>query len=216
MMESRSMFTPSTASDDTNIPPKSSANSEVSQKKRVPLLSIPVTISVGLLIAAGYLGSRIVTAHRPVKATVVTVAPPVPINPRVAEPVSAKPSVQPDVKPVAVVETAPKSAPKTERPGPKPASVQPIQPVADDGVLPMITPQPHQRYIQVGALVAEAEATHRFVNRLRSENLDPHVAPGPTPVLMRVLIGPFESGDALKEKKAQLEAEGIDTFVREY
>ncbi len=33
---------------------------------------------------------------------------------------------------------------------------------------------------------------------------------------MRVLIGPFDNPDALNEKKAQLQTEGIDTFVREY
>jgi cell division septation protein DedD len=33
---------------------------------------------------------------------------------------------------------------------------------------------------------------------------------------MRVLIGPFDNRDALNEKKAQLEAERIDTFVRRY
>ena len=83
----------------------------------------------------------------------------------------------------------------------------------DDGI-PMITPHAGQRYIQVGAL--DQEATRRFVQHLRSENLDPHVAEGPKPQLMRVLIGPFDNRDALNEKKAQLETEGIDTFVREY
>jgi cell division septation protein DedD len=82
--------------------------------------------------------------------------------------------------------------------------------------LPMITPQSGQRYIQVGALDLSSDATHRFVRRLRGEKLDPHVAPGPRPGLTRVLIGPFDNIDALNEKKAQLETEGIDTFVRKY
>jgi cell division septation protein DedD len=78
----------------------------------------------------------------------------------------------------------------------------------------MITPQTGEHYIQVGAL--DQEATRRFVQRLRKEKLDPHVATGPTPELMRVLIGPFDNRDALNERKAQLELEGMATFVREY
>jgi cell division protein FtsN len=33
---------------------------------------------------------------------------------------------------------------------------------------------------------------------------------------MRVLIGPFDNLDALKQRKAQLQTEGFDTFVRAY
>ncbi len=78
----------------------------------------------------------------------------------------------------------------------------------------MIAPQKGERYIQVGAL--NEEATRRFIQRLRNEKMEPHVAPGPTPELMRVLIGPFDNRDALNEKKAQIETEGIKTFVRQY
>ena len=78
----------------------------------------------------------------------------------------------------------------------------------------MITPQTGERYIQVGAL--NPEATRRFVKRLRNENLEPHVAPGPKPELLRVLIGPFNDRDALTEEQNQLQAQGIDTFVRKY
>jgi cell division septation protein DedD len=66
----------------------------------------------------------------------------------------------------------------------------------------------------VGAL--NPKATQRLLARLRGEKLDPHVAPGPRPELLRVLIGPFDNRDALNERKAQLEAEGVDTFVRQY
>jgi cell division septation protein DedD len=96
----------------------------------------------------------------------------------------------------------------------KPAVVPPPD-HSDDG-LPMIEPHSGERYLQVGALDPDANDTRRFVARLRKEGLDPHVAQGPTPVLMRVLIGPFTKLDALNEKKAQIESEGIDTFVREY
>ena len=86
--------------------------------------------------------------------------------------------------------------------------------VTGDYGIPTITPHRGELYIQVGAL--NAEATRRLLARLRGEKLDPHVAPGPRPELLRVLIGPFDDRDALNERKAQLEAEGVDTFVRQY
>ncbi len=45
----------------------------------------------------------------------------------------------------------------------------------------MITPNPGQVFIQVGAL--DQEATRRFVQHLRADNLDPHVGPGQRPSL---------------------------------
>jgi len=158
------------------------------------------------LIAAIYLGARIVTAHKHAKPAVVSAAAPTPV----ATPTPVKASVN------AESPTAPQ----------KPGSPQPpneASPVAtparaaehdSDDAVPMITPHTGERYIQVGAL--DAEATRRFVQRLRGKNLEPHVAPGPKPELMRVLIGPFDNRDTLKEKKAQIESEGMESFVREY
>jgi len=88
--------------------------------------------------------------------------------------------------------------------------------VTPNDEIPSITPKAGERYIQVGALDLEMTATRRFVDRLRNEILEPHVAPGPKPDLMRVLIGPFDNPDALRTRQAQLQAEGIDTFVRQY
>jgi cell division septation protein DedD len=175
------------------------------QKKPLPLMWIPATLGLGLLIALVYLGARIVSAHQVPKATIAQ-----------AEPVISKPTVSaskaPDPGPAQVVAaTATVAAPPPDvKPEPPPVTSQ----EADDDGIPRITPLAGQRYIQIGAL--DPDATRRFVKRLRAESLEPHVAPGPSPVLLRVLIGPFDDRDALKEKKAQLEAEGIDTFVREY
>lgn len=164
-------------------------------RKRIPLASIPVTILIGLLIAALYLGGRILTARRvqrpPAAIHSATPAPP-PVQP-VAKAV-AQP-VQPDAKPASAV-TPPSNS--------------------GDDTLPLIEPHSGERYIQVGALNPDTKDTRQFVERLRREGFDPHVAEGPAPELMRVLIGPFTNDGALNEKKAQIESEGIDTFVREY
>jgi cell division septation protein DedD len=165
-------------------------------KKRIPLIWIPVTIGIGLLIAALYLGARIVTAHRSEQAAAraIPVPPPQPASVAVTQPVviAAPAELRPEIK-------AERSAPV----------------ISDDALaVPIITPHGGERYIQVGAL--NLRATRRFVADLRDRKLEPLVAPGPTPEIMRVLIGPFDDSEALNQRKAQLQTEGLDTFVREY
>ncbi len=173
--------------------PEAAPNTE-EHKQRIPLAWIPVTLGIGLLIAALYLRGRIVTAHPHAKPEVAHVETPVAAKAEVAKP-----------------ETVP--APETEV---APASVAQASPATADPTfgLPMITPQSGDLYIQIGAL--NVEATRRFVQRLRDEKREPHVAIGPTPEIMRVLIGPFDSPNKLIEELTRLHSEGIDTFVRRY
>lgn len=184
-------------------------------RKRIPLASIPVTILIGLLIAALYLGGRIFTARRVQKpAPAIHNAMPAMPHPAPVEAKAVSQPVQPEAKPVAPAAQALTPKPRVAEPEPA-RSVSPASNSSADG-LPMIQPHSGERYIQVGALDPDANDTRRFVERLRQEGMNPHVAQGPTPELMRVLIGPFANLDALNEKKAQIESEGIDTFVREY
>ena len=192
---------PSTASDNADTP-ETAPTEEYKQeehKKPIPLVWIPATIGVGLLIAAVYLGGRIVKGH--------PAAPP-----QVAHSATTLPAVKPSAQSTEgspVIQASPAPPPKSPEPQPEPLTA--VTP--DDGI-PMIVPQKGEMYIQVGAL--DQEATRRFVQRLRDEKLEPHVAVGPTPELMRVLIGPFDNRDTLNARKAQIESEGIDTFVRQY
>jgi cell division septation protein DedD len=201
-----SSASPSNASpsNDAPIPPEVAATPEEPQK-RIPLVWIPVTLGVGLLIAAIYLGGRIVTGHTAPKPAVVQVTAPIAAQPLAKSEVSevnqaaAPPAEQ---KPVAV------------EPLVEPLKAEPLTVVTPDDGIPMIAPQSGELFIQVGAL--DQEATRHFIQRLRSQGLEPHVAPGPKPELMRVLIGPFDNREALNEKKAQFDAERIDNFVRRY
>jgi cell division septation protein DedD len=154
----------------------------------MPLVWIPATLCVGLLIAAVYLGGRIVTAHSHPTKPVQTKVAAAPVAPAI---------------PAAIPSPAVQTPPKAEEP----------KLVADEQV-PMIDPQAGERYIQVAAL--SLEATRRYVGQLRDAKLAPHVAPGPKPELLRILIGPFADQDALTQKKRELELAGIDTFVRKY
>jgi cell division septation protein DedD len=164
-------------------------------KQRMPMVWIPATLCVGLLIAAIYLGGRIVTGNR--HAGAATMSPTV-LQPKPA-PIAAAPA------PV-----APVAAPVQSTPDPKPEAAAPL----DLAEVPMITPKAGERYIQVGAL--DLEATRRYLGKLRQSKLEPHVAPGPKPELLRVLIGPFADHDSLVATKNDLETAGIENFVRQY
>jgi cell division septation protein DedD len=156
----------------------------------MPLVWIPATICVGLLIAAVYLGGRILTAHS--HATAVVQVKPAAVH--------TTPAIPAAIPPPAV--QAPTQL-KAEAPA-----------LVSDPQMPMIAPQTGQRYIQVGAL--NLEAARRYVGQLRQAKLEPHVAPGPRPELVRVLIGPFADQDSLTRTKSELESARIDHFVRKY
>jgi cell division septation protein DedD len=181
----------------TIIPPEVA----VKDKKRIPLVWIPATLTIGLLIAALYLGGRIIAAHRPAHAAANTAA----------HTASSVPKVVPPQPPI----IAPQVVAEVVKPEIKPELLTPeATEQATSDAASVITPHGGDLYIQLGAF--NVEATRRFVQHLRSEKLEPLVAPGPKPEIMRVLIGPFNNRDALNERKAQLQTKGFDTFVRVY
>jgi cell division septation protein DedD len=175
-----------------NAPPPEAGAAAEDHQKRLPLVWIPATLGIGLLIAAIYLGGRIVAGHGVVRGAIPAI-----------------------VKETEVEEAAPPAPPKF-------ASLEPLTAVAldnDNDGIPTITPKGGELYIQLSALNVGAlnqEATRRFARRLRNDHLEPHVAPGPTPELMRILIGPFDNRDTLRQTQARLETEGLTAFVRKY
>jgi cell division septation protein DedD len=78
----------------------------------------------------------------------------------------------------------------------------------------LITPRPGETYLQLAALVPRTVL--RYLDELRADDLEPCVAPGPTPELLRVLVGPFPDKDSLTKAKAKLDAQKIVWLVRSY
>jgi cell division septation protein DedD len=189
-------------SDSTAAPStQGTPSKEDAREKRMAPVWIPATLCLGLLIAAVYLGARILSAHShatsaPVKAMAMAPVQP----PLTVETKAAAADVAPAI-PSAAVQAASR------------ASLEPAPQRKDDQV-PMIAPQAGQRYLQIGAL--NLEAARRYVKRLGQANLEPHVAPGPTPELLRVLIGPFADQDSLIRAQNELERAGIENFARKY
>jgi hypothetical protein len=199
-------------------------------QKPVPLVWIAGVIVVGLVIAIGYVGVRVLTGRAEATPPIVAVPtllqerpvppPPIPEEAKPAETISAQPAstaapAAPIVEsqPVPVVES--QLAPITERPREdphqEPTMEQSSLPVGD---LTTIVPKPGERYVQISAL--NTEAARRYVAELRRGPLEPHLAPGPRPSILRVLIGPFSDPVLLQSTKAELQAAGIDCFIRIY
>jgi cell division septation protein DedD len=162
-------------------------------KKRIASLFIPAILGLGLVMAFAYLGVRIVAGKSqsvtPVIATQVPAKQTAPPPPPAADPVS-----QPD-PPIKVA------------PPPPPAA----SPAANFTV---ITPQPGERYLQVAAVSPHMVLV--YIDKLQEVNLTAVVAPGPTPDLLRILVGPFPDRDSMDQTKAQLITSGRSPIVRVY
>jgi cell division septation protein DedD len=158
-------------------------------KKRIASVWIPAILGLGLILAFAYVGVRIVAGKSQAQPT----ASPAKIEaPAIKAPVNVP------------IQAAPKAAPKPTR---KPANVE-------AKAFTLVTPQPGERYLQVAAVSPHMVLT--YVDSLRTANLDAVVAPGPTPDLLRILVGPFSDQNSMDQAKAQLEAAGKSPIIRSY
>jgi cell division septation protein DedD len=160
-------------------------------KKRLASTWIPAILGVGLLMAFAYVGVRIVAGKPPVQAA----------NP----PASPMP---------ATMDAPPVSVPSAPAPKPARAPKRAPAPVVNAMAFTVVTPQPGERYLQVAAVSPHMVLT--YVDNLRIANLEAVIAPGPTPDLLRVLVGPFAERDSLDKAKAQLEASGKSPIIHSY
>jgi len=204
--------------------------------KRVPLIAIPITLAVGLLVASGYVGNRILSSRKHATAVVVASVPSsspaaVPAAaPAHAEAETPRPSEAPRQS------TAPQraaSAPASEAASAGPAKAaggettsakgaqndgaerdNALTQEAESGSESLIAPRHGDRYLQIAAI--SASAAQKFLAGLGHYNLRASVAPGPHDGLVRVVIGPFPDRESVAAAKAQIESKWPDCFVRLY
>jgi cell division septation protein DedD len=179
-------------------------------KKNLPLIWIPITLCVGLLLAALYVGIRILTVKSRTSAATVHAQPPATPTPRLETPATASPTVAPEEQ---VSERAAASIAKGNTPVAGPLAKSKNARSAYDWPI-WISPERGEKYIQVGAI--NSQLAPKYVAQLRSEKWDPHVAPGPSPNIVRVLLGPFTDHDSIVRAKERLRESQIDSFVRAY
>ena len=177
-------------------------------RKQPSLFVIPITLSVGLMLASAYVGNRVFVARYQSSAKSVAAnahavpSAPVVAAPPVVIPPAAKPASQPVPPQTSQLPETTRSAP--ERP-------TKIAEAAGDG---LIDPQPGERYLQVSATTAEA--ARKLVAQLRQDNFLAGIAPGPNDGTVRVLVGPFADQEALERTKAQLDTTRPGSFLRIY
>jgi cell division septation protein DedD len=157
---------------------------------------IPAVLGFGLLTAFAYLGIRVVGA----KSQAVLRAPKQAPAPAIA---SSKTSLAPS--PSVQAPRDPRSLSSSPKKSPK---------AADTAGFTVLNPQHGERYLQVAAVSPQMVLT--YVDNLKKINFDAVVAPGPSAVLMRILVGPFSDRDALEKTKVQLEAAGKFPIIRTY
>ena len=189
-----------------SVQPAAVAQTKVAPAPATPTPATPTPATPAPAVAA----PPTATAAAPAAAT-----PPVPAVQAKAD-LRPQPVVAPKPSPLAPLEQAHESKPIATTPVKAVAEAKPAGNTAEPDLadLPTITPQPGQRYVQIGALIPKA--AHRYLGQLHLDRLQPHVAPGPTPDLVRVLIGPFDDRDVLAAVQAQLDAQGIQNFIRRY
>lgn len=205
---------PSPISD--GVPEGGVSDESLQPKKSPPLYVIPLTLSIGLLLAATYIGNRVLAskshaARSPesvsttLKTPVPAVIPPVANNKAEGSPANTTP-LQPERALDSKIAPPSRSAPLNTQ-----AVGGPLSGNQSDA---MIVPQPGERYLQLAAI--PSQAAPKFLSKLRGDNLQASIAAGPSEDLVRVLVGPFSDIDSLDRAKAQLQVLHIDCFVRVY
>jgi len=94
------------------------------------------------------------------------------------------------------------------------ASYAAITPVKAADAPVFADPVPGKRYIQMAAVEKGVAAV--FAEGLRSHGLSAFAAPGPTPNIFRVLIGPVTDTQSYTLMKIELDKIGLSTFMRQY
>ncbi len=200
-----------------NTPPPATSEQEKpaaqdAENKRLSRIYIATILAAGLLIAAGYVGSRVFASRS---------HPPAP-RPETTSNRPAPAVTAPSEEKAKTGEKAKNPAPPAETPAPDPKSSSAQAPAvapsahestsADDEGL--ATPQHGERYLQVAAL--SASTVQKYVSQLRNSQLEAVAARGPRPGITRVLVGPFSDRESLESVRARLLTMGVSPFVRSY
>lgn len=149
------------------------------------------------------------TAPMPVQKSPDPVPAPAPPPAVVAEPAAKPANPAPASSPFA----SPTPKPAVVVPPPAASTEQPVAPV----VLPgpeWEKPQANRTYLQIGSI--EKGVAEVLAQGLRIRGLRATVAPGVTPKVYRIIVGPFESVPEMKGVEKMLAGMGFQTFPRQF
>ncbi|BDC47832.1 hypothetical protein F183_A01480 [Bryobacterales bacterium F-183] len=197
--ESKTAAPPTDQSESMEIP--EGVPPETRGSKQFALFAF-IAIFVAILGSAVlYLASRRSTSAPPAQATV-------------------QPAVQPAVQAAA---PAPVETPKPQpppQPVPEPTTpatappVQPVEPPKPAAVEAPLTIEPGRWYLQVGSL--EKRVADIMSQGLRIKGIPAFVSPGVTPLVSRIVAGPFDDPAQLQATEKQLKEMGFQPFARKF
>lgn len=215
-------------------------------KERIPLMAIPVTLAIGLLVGAIYVGNRIFAsgAH----ATAIVTQKPDPIVKPVAQFAERSPAEAAQVqtsegqpapafsaKPLALslvqreVGTAAQAGTSAQ-----PGIVVTGQQPTTTGESPATKPEgreansgdsetrdlgliaPQHGERYLQIAAISTNMVPSFLADLKKYDVQASVAPGPHDGLVRIVIGPFADRESVGRAKDQIQAKWADCFVRLY
>jgi|HubBroStandDraft_6_1064221.scaffolds.fasta_scaffold192771_2 cell division septation protein DedD len=198
------MTTSGSSSEPSTIDPKESNESK--QPSTGPLLIVlPITLSVGLFVAAAYIAGRISASKSPLPDSTLSAAAPAVVSAVDKEQVLNIPD--PPV-PIQFAKAAPKPESQTE------SITDPV--VAEDGAedhssYALIDPQPGDKYIQIAAI--SSQSVPKILSELHGDNIQASVAAGPSEGVVRILVGPFPDENSLGRAKTELRVLRPGCFV---
>ncbi len=186
------------SSSDSTINPKESNESK--QPSNGPLLIvIPITLSVGLFVAAAYIAGRVSAAKFPLPDSTLNSAVPAVVSAVANEQV---PSIPDPPVPIPFEKAA---APTASN------DVVAEEGAEDHSSYALIDPQPGDKYIQIAAI--SSPSVPKILSELHGDNIQASVAPGPREGVVRILVGPFPDENSLGRAKTELRVLRPGSFV---
>jgi cell division septation protein DedD len=197
----------------------SEPNESNESKQAGPLLIvIPITLSVGLFVAAAYIAGRVSAAKSPLPDSTQNVEAPAVVSAVDNEQVPSIPAppvpIQFEKAAAPKPETQETETQKTE--GQTESTTASNHVVAEEGAedhssYALIDPQPGEKFIQIAAI--SSPSVPKVLSELHGDNIQASVAPGPREGVVRILVGPFSDENSLGRAKTELRVLRPGSFV---
>ena len=202
------MTTSGSSSEPSTIDPKESNVSKPASNGPL-LIVLPITLSVGLFVAAAYIAGRISASKSPLPDSTLSAAAPAVVSAVDKEQVLNIPDPPAPIQFAKAAET-----PKPESPTESTTARKHV--VAEEGAedhtsYALIDPQPGDKYIQIAAI--SSQSVPKILSELHGDNIQASVAAGPSEGVVRILVGPFPDENSLGRAKTELRVLRPGCFV---
>jgi len=185
------------------VPPKADRQKQVALYAFLAFFVAVIGCSVWYMVSR-----RASTPPPPSAPKEVVAAQPVPA---VVEPPKTAAVTPASPAPAKTEPVAPAAVASTTAPPPPPAPLPPRATPLPQG---FEQPEPNRAYLQVGSL--ERGVAEVIAQGLRTRGIQTTIAPGVTPIVSRIIVGPFESSADMEAVNKHLNGLGFRPFPRRF